>query len=254
MEKKQSLTYVCFGEFMGTFLFLVLGIGAVAAIKVAGASFGQWEISIVWGVSVALAVYVFSGISGAHLNPSVTVALALFGGFPKGRVLPYIVAQFLGAFVAAAVVYALYQNLFLEKTLITAGVFTTFPHANISFMQAFMTEFFITALLVGVVFGLVDENNGLARGALAPLLIGLMVAIIGSAFGPLTGFAMNAARDFGPRTFIYMMGWGSDVMTGGKDIPYCLIPLIAPVLGGCVGAGFYVKLFGGPLKQKKASA
>lgn len=250
MSNKISLRDQCIAEYTGTFLFVVMGVGCVAGLKLAGAAYGQWEISIIWGMSVALGAYVAGGVSGAHLNPSVTFALAFFGNFPKRKILPYIIAQFLGAFTAAAVVYGLYYNLFTERTIDTAGVFTTFPNPHISTAQAFMTEFFITAVLVAVILGLSDNKNGLSRGPLVAFLVGLLVAVIGGAFGPLTGFAMNAARDFGPRLFAYLVGWNSDVMTGGRAVPYFLIPLTAPILGGFMGAFFYTKLIGASLEGR----
>lgn len=251
MSNMRTLRDECVAEFTGTFLFLAIGMGCVAGLKLAGAAYGQWEISIIWGLAVALAAYLTGGVSGAHLNPSVTFALAFFAKFPKQKILPYIISQFLGAFVAAAVVYGLYYNLFTAKTLDTAGVFTTFPNPHISLFQAFMTELFITAVLVAVILGLSDDGNGLPRGALVAFLVGVLVAVIGGAFGPLTGFAMNAARDFGPRLFAYVAGWEGSVMTGGKEIPYFLIPLIAPVIGGCLGAAFYTKLIGEPLARRQ---
>lgn len=237
--QKQCLKNECIAECIGTFLFVVIGIGSVAGLVIAGAQYGQWEISIIWGLGVAVAVYVTAGVSGAHLNPSVTIALAVFGSFPKYKIVPFIISQFLGAFLAAAVAYLLYHNLFTVKDMSNAGVFTTFPHAKISLLQAFMTEFFVTAVLLVAIFALSDDKNGIPRGSLAPLLVGVVVAVIGASFGPLTGFSMNAARDFGPRLFGFLAGWGDDMMTGGKTIPYCLIPLTAPILGGLAGSFVY---------------
>lgn len=252
-------------EFIGTFLFLLCGMGCVAGLKLAGAAFGQWEISIIWGLAVAMGAYLTAGVSGAHLNPSVTVALAVFGSFPKRKILPFILAQTLGAFVAAALVYLLFQNLFAAalakaagnsaQTLGLAGVFCTFPNPEITFMQAAATEIVITAILMGMIMALTDDGNGIPRGPLAPLLIGLLVALIGGAFGPLTGFAMNAARDFGPRLFAFFAGWGGEVMTGYPlnsklGAPYFLVPLIAPVIGACLGAFIYKQGIGRFLPPK----
>jgi len=253
MVHKQRLRHECMAEFTGTFLFLVVGIGCIAALKLAGVHYGQWETSLIWGMAVALAVYLSGGVSDAHLNPSVTLAFAVFGGFPAHKILPYMGAQMLGAFTAAAVVYFLYADLFVTKTLETAGIFTTFPDPHISLLRAFMTELFITAVLVAVIFGLFDTYNGTARGALNPLLIGLLVAIIGAAFGPLTGFSMNAARDFAPRLFASLAGWGPEAMTGGKAVPYALVPLTAPALGALAGAYFYTRLIGGPLARQHSA-
>lgn len=252
-------------EFFGTFVFLFCGIGCVAALKLAGASFGQWEVSIVWGMAVTMGVYLTAGVSGAHLNPSVTIALAIFGTFPKRKIIPFIMAQTFGAFCAAALAYCLYQNLFdlaLAKAagnaaakVGLAGTFCTFPNPGITITQAALTEMVITALLMALIMALTDDGNGVPRGALAPLLIGVLVALIGATFGPLTGFAMNAARDFGPRLFAYLAGWGPDVMTGyplsaNIIIPYFLVPLVMPVIGACLGAFLYKLIIGKSLACK----
>ena len=246
-------------EFVGTFVFLFCGIGCVAGLKLAGASFGQWEVSITWGLAVTMGVYLSAGVSGAHLNPSVTIALAFFGCFEKRKIVPFILAQTLAGFCAAGLVYALYKNLFAAaltaaagdaaQTTALAGVFCTFPNPGISMVQAFLTEMVITAILMSLIMALTDDGNGVPRGAMAPLLIGFLVALIGASFGPLTGFAMNAARDFGPRLFAYFAGWGSDVMTGYPlsdliTIPYFIIPLTAPIVGACLGAVIYKSMIG----------
>ncbi|OVU59693.1 aquaporin, partial [Klebsiella pneumoniae] len=102
MNQTSTLTGQCVAEFLGTGLLIFFGAGCVAALRVAGASFGQWEISIIWGLGVAMAIYLTAGVSGAHLNPAVTIALWLFACFERRKVLPFIVAQTAGAFCAAA--------------------------------------------------------------------------------------------------------------------------------------------------------
>ncbi len=241
----------CLAEFLGTSLLIFFGTGCVAALKVAGASFGLWEISIIWGVGVSMAIYLSAGVSGAHLNPAVSIALCLFAGFERRKLPFYIVAQVAGAFCAAALVYGLYSALFVdyenaqhivrgsEASLPLAAVFSTYPHPALSTGQAFLVEAVITAILMAVIMALTDDGNGLPKGPLAPLLIGLLIAVIGSAMGPLTGFAMNPARDFGPKLMTFFAGWGPLAFTGGRDIPYCLVPIFAPILGACLGAGGY---------------
>lgn len=258
-ENKKSDFGQYVAEFFGTFVFLLCGMGCVAGLKLAGANMGQWEISIIWGLAVAMGVYLCAAISGAHLNPSVTIALAFFGCFPKRKIIPYIIAQMLATFVAAAVVYVLYQNLFdlklaaagadAAQRVSLAGVFCTFPNPEISMTQAVLCETVITAILMALIMALTDDGNGVPKGAIAPLLIGLIVTLLGASFGPLTGFAMNAARDLGPRLFAFVAGWGSDVMTGyplspNITIPYFLVPLIAPIIGACIGAFLYQLLIG----------
>jgi glycerol uptake facilitator protein len=246
-----TLRAQCLAEFLGTALLIFFGTGCVAAMKVAGAGFGLWEISIVWGIGVSMGIYLTAGISGAHLNPAVSIALWLFAGFERRKVPFYILAQVLGAFCSAALVYTLYSNLFFDfeqshgmvrgsvESLELASIFSTYPNAALGVGQAFLVEVVITAILMGVIMALTDDNNGLRRGPMAPLLIGLLIAVIGSAMGPLTGFAMNPARDFGPKLMTFLAGWGEVSLTGGRDIPYFLIPIVAPILGACLGAAAY---------------
>ena len=251
-----SLRAQCIAEFLGTGLFLFFGICCLSALKLTGASLGLWEICIIWGLGISLAVYLTAGISGGHLNPAVTVALWLFACFPGRKVVPYILAQVAGAFGGAVLAWILYSTLFTQfetvhhmvrgsvESLDLAGIFSTYPNPHINFVQAFAVEMVITAILMGVILALTDDGNGIPRGPLAPLLIGLLIAVIGASMGPLTGFAMNPARDIGPKAFAFIAGWGDVAFTGGKDIPYFLVPLFAPVVGAALGAFSYRKLIG----------
>ncbi len=133
-------------------------------------------------------------------------------------------------------------------------MFSTYPHPALSVGQAFLVEVVITAILMAVIMALTDDGNGLPRGPLAPLLIGLLIAVIGSAMGPLTGFAMNPARDFGPKLMTYLAGWGPIAFTGGREIPYFLVPIFAPILGACLGAGGYRVLIARHLPSAAAPA
>ncbi|CNF26282.1 aquaporin family protein [Yersinia mollaretii] len=252
----STLKGQCIAEFLGTGLLIFFGVGCVAALKLAGASFGQWEISIIWGLGVAMAIYLTAAISGAHLNPAVTIALWLFACFDRRKVIPYIVAQVAGAFCAAALVYGLYYNLFVDfeqthqmvrgsaESLNLAGIFSTYPNPHISVFQAFLVETVITAILMCLILALTDDGNGIPRGPLAPLLIGILIAVIGASMGPLTGFALNPARDFGPKAFAYLAGWGEIAFTGGRDIPYFLVPIFGPIVGALLGAFGYRALIG----------
>ena len=180
---------------------------------------------------------------------------AMFHGFDKAKVVPYIISQLLGAFCSAALVYSLYSNLFTDyeiahnfvrssqDALSTAGIFSTYPHASLSFFGAFAVEFVITAVLMFAILALGDENNGASRGAMNPLLIGILIAVIGGSLGPLTGFAMNPARDFGPKLFAYFAGWDF-ALTGARDIPYFIVPILAPIAGACFGGWLYPRVIG----------
>lgn len=161
----------------------------------------------------------------------------------------------LGAFCSAALIYSLYSNLFTDyeiahnfvrssqEALATAGIFSTYPNASLSFAGALAVEFVITAVLMFAILALGDENNGAHRNAMNPLLIGILIAVIGGSLGPLTGFAMNPARDFGPKLFAYLAGWDY-ALTGAKDIPYFIVPIVAPIAGACFGAWAYPKFIG----------
>lgn len=211
MSQTSTLKGQCIAEFLGTGLLIFFGVGCVAALKVAGATFGQWEISVIWGLGVAMAIYLTAGVSGAHLNPAVTIALWLFACFDKRKVVPFIISQVAGAFCAAALVYGLYYNLFVDfeqthhivrgsvESLDLAGIFSTYPNPHINFVQAFAVEMVITAILMGLILALTDDGNGVPRGPLAPLLIGLLIAVIGASMGPLTGFAMNPGVTLAPK-------------------------------------------------------
>lgn len=252
----------CIAEFLGTATIIFFGAGCVAAMKVAGASFGQWEISIIWGLAVAMAVYLTAGISGGHLNPAVSVAMWLFANFDGRKVIPFAIAQIAGAFCSAALVYALYHNLFLDyeqthqmvrgsaASLDLAGVFSTYPNPHIGVGQAFLVELVITAIMMALIMALTDDGNGLPRGPIAPLLIGLLIATIGASMGPLTGFALNPARDFGPKLFVWAAGWGNVAFTGARDIPYFLVPIFGPLFGASLGAFGYRALIASNLPGK----
>ena len=205
-----------------------------------------------------MAIYLTAGVSGAHLNPAVTIALWLFACFDK-RAKLFLLSfhKFLEALsCAAALVYGLYYNLFFDfeqthhivrgsvESVDLAGTFSTYPNPHINFVQAFAVEMVITAILMGLILALTDDGNGVPRGPLAPLLIGLLIAVIGASMGPLTGFAMNPARDFGPKVFAWLAGWGNVAFTGGRDIPYFHGAFFRPIVSAIVGAFAYRKLIG----------
>lgn len=238
-------------EFIGTALLVFFGVGTVASLKITGVNFSQWEISIIWGIGVTIAIYATAGISGAHLNPAITLALAAFNGFDKRKVFPYIIAQVGGAIFAVAILYFIYSNMLSNyesvhhitrgtvSSLETASIFSTYATPMISVQAAFVVEFLITSILMFVVLAVTDNKNGTSNSTLAPLLIGLVVAIIGGSIGSLTGFAMNPARDFGPKLFTYLAGWDWIAFTGGRSVPYFIVPLFAPICGALFGAWLY---------------
>ncbi|MGA9813413.1 MAG: MIP/aquaporin family protein [Terriglobales bacterium] len=247
MNPKFSLPAELMAEFLGTFVLIMLGTGVVAMVVLFPSQTpgemihgGYTNITLGWGLAVTMGIYVAGKVSGAHLNPAVTLALAVFRGFPWRKVLPYSIAQTAGAFLAAALVYRNYLPAFhrvdplLEKT---AGVFTTFP-AFPSLPQAgFLDQVIGTALLLLLIFAIIDEFNMPPGANLAPLMIGLVVVAIGMSFGAMHGYAINPARDFGPRLFTVLAGFRNNGITDGSQAWW--VPVVAPLVGGVIGAGVY---------------
>jgi glycerol uptake facilitator protein len=187
-----------------------------------------------------MGIYVAGKVSGAHLNPAVTLALAVFRGFPWRKVLPYPIAQTAGAFAAAALAFWNYLPAFRQvdpQLEHTAGVFTTFPAFPGLPQAGFLDQMIGTALLVLLIFAITDEFNAPPGANLAPVLIGLVVVAIGMSFGGIHGYPINPARDFGPRLFTALAGFHNNGLTDGTRVWW--IPVAAPLLGGVAGAAIY---------------
>ena len=187
-----------------------------------------------------MGIYIAGKISGAHLNPAVTISLAIYRDFPWRKVLPYILVQVLGAFLAAALVYWNYLPAFqafdpgLEKT---AGIFTTFPtFAQVPF-AGLLDQTIGTALLLMLIFAITDERNQPPGSNMGALMVGLVVVAIGMAFGGMHGYAINPARDFGPRLFTAVAGFKNNGLTDGPRVFW--VPIVGPILGGIIGSAVY---------------
>jgi MIP family channel proteins len=235
-------------EFLGTFVLIVFGVGVVAQFVLGGGANGQYlSVNLGWGLAVTMGIYVSAGISGAHLNPAVTLALALRRGFSWAKVGPYIAAQFAGAFLASALVFITYREALdrfdggvrqIGGALGTAGIWATYPQPFLSaFPGGIIDQVVGTALLVGVIFALSDARNFAPPERLTPVLVGLLVMLIGATFGYNAGYAINPARDLAPRLFTAIAGWGSGVFTAGNS--WWWVPVVGPCIGGVLGAYVY---------------
>jgi MIP family channel proteins len=235
-------------EFLGTFVLIIFGVGVVAQVVLSGQASGTYlSINIGWGLAVTMGCYVSAGVSGAHLNPAVTIAFAAHRGFDWRKVAPYIVAQLAGAFVASVVVYLTYHealNAFdggvrqIVGAHGTAGIWATYPQPFLStFPGGVIDQIVGTALLVGVIFGIVDTRNSAPSPGVVPIVVGLLVLTIGATFGFNSGYAINPARDFAPRLFTAVAGWGSDVFRAGHA--WWWVPIVGPILGGLLGGWVY---------------
>ena len=251
------------GEVFGTFILILLGDGVVANVglapRLAAPAYNWNTITIGWAFAVIVAVYVSAGVSGAHLNPAVTVALAFKRDFPWGKVVPYILAQMVGAFLGALGVYLTYRD-----GLVSAGVpnvWSTGPGSvfgnafwggaggtatgGYSILTASLTELFGTAVLLwGILASGDSKNTGLMHN-MGPFLVGGTVLAVGLSLGGPSGYAINPARDFGPRIFGTLVG-----TTGLWDGGYWLVPLLAPIVGGIIGIYLYDWLVDANLPKK----
>lgn len=260
-------------EVIGTFLLIFFGCGAVHAAVLTGAQSGLWQVAIVWGVAIMLAIYSIGAVSGAHINPAMTLAFALWRGFPRSRVVPFIAAQLAGAALAAAALFVLFGPHLTAKeaakgvvrgapgSVVTAMCYGEyFPnpgtlasgdepysakkHAElrprVTHGLAFAAEFLGTLILGFVVFALTDARNpGRPLNGSAAVFIGLTVAALISVIAPLTQACFNPARDFGPRVFASLAGWGRVAWPGFSDLSWLTVYIVAPILGAAVGGWLY---------------
>jgi glycerol uptake facilitator protein len=272
-------------EFFGVFVLISFGDGVVA-VAVAGLpgsgrtagpttiflAAGDWLlITFGWAMAVAFGVWVAGGVSGAHLNPAVTLAFAVRRRFAWVKVLPYMAAQVFGAFVGAALVWLVYVNAinqfnFAARTpksggqaLATFSIFATFPAGYFrgGYAGPLIDQIVGTAFLLIFVVALIDLRNTAVGANLAPLAIGFAVAAIGMSYGPNAGYAINPARDFGPRLLAYFGGWGKVALPGTYHAPlgpnftgYFWIPIVGPLIGGVIGIILYDLFIGDVLHAR----
>ncbi len=243
----KSMLPELMAEFLGTLVLILFGDGVVAMVVLFGTGApgevvhgGYTNITLGWGLAVAMGCYIAGRISGAHLNPAVTIALAIYRDFPWRKVGLYIAAQILGAFLGAALVFWNYAPAFhaadpqLDHT---AGVFTTFPAFPEQPSAGLLDQTIGTALLVLLVLAITDGRNQPPGANLTPLLIGAIVVAVGMSFGGMHGYAINPARDFGPRLFTAVAGFKNNGLTDGPKVFW--VPIVGPILGGILGAAAY---------------
>ena len=260
------------GEFTAVFLLASIGLMTVATSITTGA-YGLFELSFAFALAIMVMVIVVGAVSGAHFNPAVTVALALFRRFPWREVPVYVVSQISGGVVGALVLYFFFRGPILAyeqannivrgepDSALSAMIFACFsPNPAIAAAQewpldligtptALLAEIFCTAILAFVVFALVDERNSFAPNLpLFALIIGLVVGFLVMVEAPLTMTGMSPARDLGPRIAIYLLGWG-EIAFPGYGAPFW-VWTVGPVLGAPIGGAAWVFLFGDFLKPR----
>jgi glycerol uptake facilitator protein len=249
--KLPTLAAELAAEFAGTLILILFGCGVVAQVVGGGGALGDHDsISWAWGLGVMLGVYVAGRISGAHLNPAVTLALAVFKGFEWRKVAPFALAQLAGAFVAALIVRWNYTEALAKvdpgHTIKTQGVFSTLPGNGtlpVSEWGAFRDQLIGTAILLFLILAVTDIRATPPAANLAPLIIGLIVVAIGMAWGTDAGYAINPARDLGPRLASFVTGYGTAFRDQYGQL-YFWVPIVGPLVGGLLGAGLYEALIG----------
>jgi len=262
-ETPTGLVSAMIGEYFGTFVLVFFGVGSVQAAVATGAQAGLWQVAVVWAVGVSLGIYTAASLSGAHINPAITVMAAVYDKFPLRRVVPYWVAQVAGAATAAIVLYAMFAEAIIEferaNGLLRGGpaselsammfgeyfpnpaVFGTAEDAwrVITPTSAFIAEMIGTAMLAFIVCTVTHERNT-ARppSAMGAVIIGVGVAAIISVIAPLTQAGLNPARDFGPRVVAYFLGWGEIAIPGPRN-GFFTVYILAPICGAVIGGGIY---------------
>ena len=271
-------------EFLGCFCLIAFGDGsvamAVAALPGSGRAqtsttiflaAGDWLL-IAWGwaFAVAFAVWVAGGVSGAHINPAVTLAFAVRRKFAWAKVVPYWGAQIVGCFVGAALVYLVYHYAIdaydlaahtpksSGQALASYSIFATFPapYYGGSIVGPLVDQIVGTGFLLLFVVAVIDLRNTAVGANLGPLIIGFAVAAIGMSFGANAGYAINPARDFGPRLFAFFAGWGKVALPGSYSAPgfsfswYFWIPIVGPLIGGVIGVIVYDLFIGDVLHAR----
>ena len=228
-------------ELIGTMLLIILGDGVVANVvlkKTKGNSSGWIVITTGWALAVAIPAAIFTSVSGALFNPALTIALAIVGQFTWSQVVPYIIAQLLGAFLGAVVVYITYYNHFeeTEDQNSKLGVFCTIPEIEDHKIN-FLTEFIGTFVLTFAVLGIGAQNIDYG---VKVIIVGCLIWAIGLSLGGPTGYAINPARDFGPRLAHFLLPIPGK---GSSKWEYAWIPIVAPIIGAICGALVYVNIF-----------
>ncbi len=250
--QRDTLKRELFAEFLGTMVMITFGSAVVAQVILGEKNNGEYiSINIAWGLAVTMAIYVAGGVTGAHLNPAVTLAVAVRRGLAWNKVLPYWIAQLAGAFSGAALAFLVYHEAFNKfdggTRLITgakgtAGIFATYPQDYLSITGGLIDQIVGTALLLLVITAIGDARNLAPTSNLGPVLVGLLVVLVGMCFGLNAGYAINPARDLGPRLFTLVAGWGGEVFRAGNY--WFWVPIVGPLIGGVLGAKIYDWLIG----------
>jgi glycerol uptake facilitator protein len=258
---------ICFGDGVVAMLWALIGSGRTAGTKTALLGSGDWLL-ITWGwaLAVVFAVYTVGGVTGAHINPAITFGAAIRRQLPWSKVPGYWLAQVIGAFVGAALVYAVYKAAISNyesvnhivrgqaNSVATYSTFATFPAGYFhTWLGPFVDQVVGTFFLALFVWAVTDEFNLPVGANMTPWIVGMIVMAVGLSFGANAGYAINPARDFGPRIFALIAGWGKIAFPGdyGNVNTYFWIPIVGPLLGAGIASFMYDLFVQDILKARK---
>ncbi|XP_034466872.1 aquaporin-10a [Hippoglossus hippoglossus] len=247
LRVRNPLVRECMAEFLGTFVLLLFGCSAAAQVKTSRETKGQFlSVNMAFSVGVMSAMYLTKGITGAHLNPAVTLSFCVLGQAPWGRLLPYSLSQLLGAYMASGLVFLVYYDAIMDfsggvLTVYgpneTASIFATYPSDYMSLGGSFLDQVVGTGMLMLCILCLNEKRNTPAPTELIPAIVGVIVLGISMSMSGNCGAAINPARDLGPRLLTLTAGWGTEVFTCYNY--WFWVPLVAPLIGGVLGSFMY---------------
>ncbi|KAM6975798.1 aquaporin-3-like [Tautogolabrus adspersus] len=251
-QVRHVLLRQALAECLGTLILVMFGCASVAQLVLSRGSHGTFlSVNLAFGFAATLGILVSGQISGGHLNPAVTFALCLLRREPWRNFPLYFFFQTLGAFLGAAIVFGLYSDALLDFSqgeLIvvgknaTAGIFATYPSQHLSMVNGVFDQVIGTASLIVCILAIVDPRNNPTPKGLEAFTVGFVVLVIGLSMGFNSGYAVNPARDLGPRIFTAMGGWGGEVFTANTY--WFFVPACAPFLGAAVGVLIYQLMIG----------
>ncbi|XP_075381068.1 aquaporin-10 [Mycteria americana] len=244
---QNQLARECLAELLAVFVLILITLGGSAQMVTSSGTKGNIFTAYLAGaLAVMVSVYTAGGVSGAHLNPAFSLTMCLLGQFPWWKFPIFVAVQTSAAFISAGAVYVLYYDAiqhYSNGTLTasgpreTASIFATYPADYLSLSSGFLDQVMGTALLIVGILAIMDtRNKGVPKG-LEPVAVALLVLSIEISMGSNCGCPLNPARDFGPRLFTYVAGWGVEVFSRGNG--WWWVPVVAPLLGAAVGSALY---------------
>ncbi|KPP68012.1 aquaporin-3-like [Scleropages formosus] len=252
VQVRNLLMRQALAECLGTLILVMFGCGSVAQLVLSGGSHGMFlTVNFAFGFAAMLGILVCGQISGGHLNPTVTLALCILGREPWRKFPIFFLSQTLGGFLGSGIIFGMYYDALTDYSQgvfkvsgenATASIFATYPSKHLTLVNGFFDQMIGTAALIICILAIVDPyNNPIPRG-LEAFTVGFVVLVIGLSMGFNSGYAVNPARDLGPRLFTAIAGWGTEVFT--SDSYWFFVPVFAPFLGTVVGVLVYQLMVG----------